>query len=86
MSDDAKVQQAISMVNDTFVKEFELSAAQVVPEARLREDLGLDSLDAVDLLVALEKSLNTRIPEETARSMKTVGDIHAFIRTVAAQA
>lgn len=81
MSDDARVQQAISLVNDTFVKEFELAAAQVVPEARLREDLGLDSLDAVDLLVALEKSLNTRIPEETARAMKTVGDIHAFIRT-----
>ncbi len=49
----------------------------------LREDLGLDSLDAVDLIVAMEKALAVHIPEDVARKMRTVGDIHAYIREVA---
>jgi acyl carrier protein len=49
------------------------------PEAKLKDDLGLDSLDAVDLVVALEKALKVTIPEETARQMTTVGDIHRYI-------
>ncbi|MBK7864849.1 MAG: acyl carrier protein [Archangiaceae bacterium] len=67
------------VVTETLVSEFELEPEKIVPAARLREDLGLDSLDGVDLIVALEKSLNVRIPENDARQMRTVGDIHAFI-------
>ena len=67
------------VVTETLVSEFELEAEKIVPTARLREDLGLDSLDGVDLVVALEKALNVRIPENDARQMRTVGDIHAFI-------
>jgi acyl carrier protein len=66
-------------VTETLVSEFELDRDRIVPAAKLREDLGLDSLDGVDLIVALEKSLNVRIPETEARQMRTVGDIHAFI-------
>ncbi len=72
--------QAIQVVNDTLVKEFELERSTITPEARMREDLGLDSLDAVDLIVALEKALGVEIPEETARRMRTVGDIHSYIK------
>ncbi|MBL8954347.1 MAG: hypothetical protein JNK82_26450 [Myxococcaceae bacterium] len=68
-----------TVVTETLVSEFELEKEKIVPGARLREDLGLDSLDGVDLIVALEKSLNVRIPENDARQMRTVGDIHAFI-------
>jgi acyl carrier protein len=67
------------VVTDTLVSEFELERDRIVPAAKLREDLGLDSLDGVDLIVALEKSLNVRIPETDARQMKPVGDIHTFI-------
>jgi acyl carrier protein len=67
------------VVTETLVSEFELDRERIVPAAKLREDLGLDSLDGVDLIVALEKSLNVRIPETDARQMRTVGDIHAFI-------
>jgi acyl carrier protein len=73
------------VVTETLVTEFELERSRIVPAAKLREDLGLDSLDGVDLIVALEKSLNVRIPESDARQMRTVADIHAFIdRAVAA--
>jgi acyl carrier protein len=49
----------------------------------MREDLGLDSLDAVDLIVALEKALRAQIPEAVAREMRTVGDVHEYIRRIA---
>ena len=73
-------EKAISIVTETLATEFELDKATLTPEARLREDLGLDSLDGVDLIVALEKALGVQIPEEVARQMRTVGDIHAYIQ------
>ncbi len=76
--------EAIQIVDETLITEFELDRSSVVPEARMREDLGLDSLDAVDLVVALEKALQVQIPETTAREMRTVGDVHAYIAKVAA--
>ena len=80
MAEKTMAEQAIQVVNDTLVKEFELDSSKITPEARMREDLGLDSLDAVDLIVALEKALKVEIPEEVARQMRTVGDIHAYIK------
>ncbi len=73
--------QAASMtvVNKALVDEFELDPALIRPEARLREDLGLDSLDGVDLIVALEKACVVQIAEDEARQMRTVGDVYAFI-------
>ena len=72
--------RAIQVLRDTLVGEFELDPAQIKPEARMKEDLGLDSLDAVDLIVALEKEFQVRIPEDMARQMRTVGDIHAYLQ------
>lgn len=76
--------RAIQILQETLVSEFELDPASIKPEARMREDLGLDSLDAVDLIVALEKQLHVQIPEDLARQMKTVGDVHAYLRKAAA--
>ena len=79
MAESTQAEKARTVVTETLVSEFELEREKIVPAARLREDLGLDSLDGVDLIVALEKSLSVRIPENDARQMRTVGDIHAFI-------
>ncbi len=68
-----------SAVNEIFVREFELEAAEVAPRSQLREDLQLDSLDAVDMVVALEKRFKIRIPEEQARAVKTVQDVYDFL-------
>src|SRR5712692_4207135 len=76
MADPTRAEKAIQIVNQTLLKEFELEPAALVPEARMREDLGLDSLEAVDLIVALEKALKVQIPETVAREMRTVGDAH----------
>lgn len=79
MSEPSKSEIAQKIVIDTLASEFELDRAKIVPEAKLREDLGLDSLDGVDLIVALEKALSVQIPETDARQMRTVADIFAFI-------
>ena len=52
---------------------------QVTMEARLEEDLEADSLDAVELNMALEDELGTGIPDEELQNMKTVGDIVNYL-------
>jgi acyl carrier protein len=73
-------QEIIRKIDAILVDEFELDADAIVPEAQLREDLDLDSLDGVDLVVALEKSFGIRVDGSVVEEMKTVGDIHDYVR------
>jgi acyl carrier protein len=66
-------------VDRIMIEEFEVEPDALRPEARLAEDLDLDSLDGVDLVVALEKTFSCRIPEEEARGIRTLGDIYARV-------
>lgn len=54
---------------------FEIPPDKVVPEARLYEDLDLDSIDAVDLLVRLRELTGRRIDPEEYKTVRTVGDV-----------
>ena len=74
-------EQIIEKVDTILIDEFELDEDAVVPEAKLRDDLDLDSLDAMDLVTALEKAFGFRIDETLIGEMKTVGDIHDHVRT-----
>lgn len=76
-----EIEAVINRVNQILVDEFELDAGDVVPEATLREDLQLDSLDGMDLIVALEKEFQVRVDEKELIKMKTVGDVHTYVRT-----
>ncbi len=62
---------------------FELSEAELSDDASIYEELGLDSLDSVDLVVALEKEFDFKvvrnIDEEKIRSMRLIKDVYAFI-------
>lgn len=51
----------------------------VVLEASLKDDLEADSLDAVELIMAIEEEFDIEIPDETAQNMKTVKDIVDYI-------
>ena len=75
-----EIEAVISRVNQILVDEFELDVADVVPEASLRDDLQLDSLDGMDLIVALEKEFKVRVDEKELIKMKTVGDVHVYVR------
>jgi acyl carrier protein len=61
-------------------EEFELDSNQLCPEATLYEDLGFDSLDAVDMVVVLEKIFGVKLTNEDAiRSVRTVKDIFDLV-------
>lgn len=56
-----------------------ISLDQVAPEARLVEDLGLDSLDAVELAIAVERRFGIDVAEEEVAQLKTVADVIGLI-------
>lgn len=67
-------------VNQIFMEEFEIPQEKIVPEAEIFTTLGLDSLDIVDLVVALEKIFDVKIKSrESLQQIRTVGDIYQFI-------
>ncbi|MEZ8144567.1 acyl carrier protein [Enterovibrio norvegicus FF-33] len=62
-------------VHHALIELFELVPEDVVPDANLYEDLVLDSIDAVDLVVHLQKEIGKKIPPEVFKSVRTVQDV-----------
>jgi acyl carrier protein len=69
-------------VKDIIVEQLGVKADQVTPEAKLIEDLGADSLDAVELVMALEEEFGIEVPDEQAEKLQSVGDIIKYIEDV----
>ena len=63
------------------VEQLGVSEEQVTPEAKFIEDLGADSLDQVELVMALEEEFGSDIPDEAAEKLTTVGDAIAYIES-----
>lgn len=63
------------------VDQFKIDADKVVEEAAFIDDLNADSLDIVDLVMALEDEFGVSIPDEDAESIKTVGDAVSYIES-----
>jgi acyl carrier protein len=63
------------------IEDFEMDEAMVTPEARLYEDLELDSIDAVELIMALEEEFQVTIPDEDAAELTVIGDIVRYIES-----
>lgn len=79
-------QEIVELVNTSLAEEFELDPEQMTPEAHLYNDLGLDSLDAVDMVIVLESAFNFKIREEQAiREIRTLGEVHRFVCEKVAQ-
>ncbi len=82
MTDDEIFQR----IKSIFIEEFELEPELLLPEATLFDDLGLDSLDAVDMVVALEKEFGVKVKdEESIRSVRTLDDLHRLLLSIHAQ-
>ncbi|MEQ9970874.1 acyl carrier protein [Pectobacterium carotovorum] len=62
-------------ITGLLVKLFELYADDIKPESRLYEDLELDSIDAVDMVVHLQKRIGRKISPEIFKSVRTVQDV-----------
>ncbi|PHM43707.1 acyl carrier protein [Xenorhabdus szentirmaii] len=62
-------------VSQLLVQLFELAPEEITPESRLYEDLELDSIDAVDMVVHLQKKTGRKIKPEAFKSVRTVQDV-----------
>lgn len=67
-------------VKDIIVEELGVEREKLVPEAKFMEDLGADSLDTVELVMAFEKEFEVDIPDEDAEKLRTVGDALTYLR------
>ncbi len=67
-------------VKTIVVEQLGVKPEQVTPEASLIDDLGADSLDTVELVMALEEEFETEIPDEEAEKIRTVGQIMEYIK------
>jgi len=65
---------------------FEVETARITPEARLREDLDIDSIDAVELIVLLKPLLGGNLKPDVFKSVRTVSDVvdalHGMLQTI----
>ena len=68
-------------VKEIIAKELEVDAKQLTPEAKFVEDLGADSLDIVELVMALEEEFGIDIADEDADKLKTVGDAMGYLKS-----
>ena len=69
-------------VKEVVVEQLSVNADEVKEESKFVEDLGADSLDVVELVMALEEKFDIEIPDEDAESIATVGDAIKFIENV----
>ncbi len=74
--------EIISKVNAILEEDFEIESDALNENAHLYEELELDSLDAVDLVVAIEEKLNVKIPEEDMREIRTLGELYNFLESL----
>ena len=79
------MEDVLGRINDVLADEFEIDRAKLVPEARLFEDLDLDSIDAVDLIVRLQQQTSLKVKAEDFKAIRTLGDVADVIVKLAVE-
>ncbi len=82
MADEKTVEER---VKDVIVAQLGVDPSEVKPEASYVDDLGADSLDTVELVMALEEEFGIEIPDEEAEKIKTVGETIEHIKAKISQ-
>lgn len=82
MTSESKLEESVKTI---IAQQLKVDKSKVVSAAKFTEDLGADSLDTVELVMALEEQFNIEIPDEDAQEIKTVQDAidYARAKTVA---
>lgn len=75
-------EQILETITDILVKDFECSKDRITPEAKLFEDLDLDSIDAVDLVVRLQSFVKQRVNPQEFSQIRTVSDVVTAIENI----
>lgn len=75
--------EIITITNQVFADSFEIEPERLVPQAHIFRDLGLDSLDTVDLVVAIQKKFSVQVrDDERVRAIRTLDDVYNFIEMI----
>ena len=75
--------EIIEAANEVFVDSFEIPREKLVPQAQIFADLGLDSLDVVDLVVSIQKKFGIRVRnDERIRSVRTMQDLYSLLLSI----
>lgn len=72
-------------VKEIIVEQLGVNADQVTADAKFIEDLGADSLDTVELVMALEEEFGHEIPDEEAEKLQSVGDVTKYIEEMSSK-
>ncbi|MGB9154102.1 MAG: acyl carrier protein [Alphaproteobacteria bacterium] len=67
--------ELLQKLKDTLEELFEIPPAKVTPDAKLFEELGLDSIDAIDLIVKIQATTGRRVSPQDFKAVRTVGDV-----------
>jgi len=79
----ATQEEVYEKIKSVLVEEFEVEADDITMESNLFTDLELDSLDAIDLMVTLDKELGVEIKTEEMQNIRTIKDVCDFVLTPA---
>jgi acyl carrier protein len=71
--------EAAARINDILAGQFEINRELIKPEADLINDLGIDSLDIVDFVVAIERNFGVKVDTDDLSAIRKVGDLYEFI-------
>ena len=69
-------------VKEAIRKQLKLGDREITPDSKIKEELGADSLDILQLLMTMEETYGIRIPDESLAGFKTVGDIAAYLESI----
>ncbi|HLW08170.1 MAG TPA: phosphopantetheine-binding protein [Marinilabiliaceae bacterium] len=71
--------EIVKIINQFLVEEFEIEESTLVPEALLIQDLGIESLDFVDIVVIIEQEFGFKVTREEMADVKTLEDMYQYI-------
>ncbi|MGD0711899.1 MAG: phosphopantetheine-binding protein [Bacteroidales bacterium] len=72
-------EEIIKIINNFLVEEFEIDESKLKPEALLKDDLGLESLDFVDVAVIIEKEFGFKVKGEDMVNVRNLNDLYDYI-------
>ena len=76
---DGAVDAVVDKVRNLLSEQLGVDRSEMKPSAKILDDLGADSLDVVELVMALEEAFDIEIPDDEAERMNTIGDVETYV-------